>query len=119
MLTHDIDVLTQWIRVVLWISAICTTSLPMLYAFYPWRSTRLGRLFMLMAFSFATAIDLTLLFQYWMPKNILVVFWVDAIVFSLIAISTSLMTWKIWYLNHEHRQKMIGEMYDSEEPVVR
>jgi hypothetical protein len=95
-MTDDIEVLRMWIRVVLIIAAVCTTSVPVLFAFTPWRSRLIGKLFMTQAISFAVAMDLSALFSIWQPKNILVVFWVDAVVLSAIAISTFLFTAWLW-----------------------
>lgn len=104
-MTRDIHVLQQWIRAVTMIAAICTTSLPILYAFSPWYKTRLGRLFMAKAISFAVAMDLTCLFMFWTPTDILVIFWVDAIVLTAIAISTTSMAWFVWRLNFPKKRK--------------
>lgn len=97
-MTHDVNILRQWILVCLIIAAIGTTTVPILYAFFPWRSRRLGQMFMLQAISFAAAIDLTALFAFWNPKNELVLFWVNAIVLTGIAISTSALAWIMWQI---------------------
>ena len=89
---ENIDHLVFWLRVVCVICCVTTTAVPLLYAFTPWRSRLFGRLFMLQAISFAAAIDLTTLFAFWRPENILVVFWVDIVVLSGIALSTSTLT---------------------------
>ena len=91
-MTHNIDVLREWIRVVVIISAICTTSVPIMYAFFPWRKRPLGRILMAKAISFAIAMDLSAIFAIWTPSDILIVFWVDAIVLTGIAASTLTMT---------------------------
>lgn len=107
-MTHDINVLRAWIRIVLIVAAICTTAVPLLYSFSPWRSRRLGQLFMLQAVSFAVAIDLSLLFSYWRPKttedNILLLFWVDASVLTMIAISTAALAWMMVLLNYRKKK---------------
>lgn len=95
-MTHDIHVLETWIRVVAVIASICTTSVPVLYSFLPWRIHRIGKLFMAQAISFAVAMDLTTLFAFWTPSDILVVFWVDAVVLTLIACSTAALTVATW-----------------------
>jgi hypothetical protein len=47
--------LLTWIRVVETIAAVCTTAVPVIYAFSAWNTRTLGRLFMWQAISFATA----------------------------------------------------------------
>jgi hypothetical protein len=102
-MTTDVDVLTNWIRACLVLAAIFTTAFPILYLFSPWYSTKLGRLLMLQAVSFALAIDITLLFTYWFPSNILINFWIEAAVFFLIACSTGALTFMLWRTNHQKR----------------
>lgn len=87
-MTHDVETLRLWIRVVTFIAACCTTTVPIIYSFSPWWRSRLGQLFMLQACAFAAAMDLTCLFMVWQPKNIVLIFWVDAFFLSAIAIST-------------------------------
>jgi hypothetical protein len=36
-------------------------------------------------------LDVTVLFQFWQPEDILIYFWVEAITFALIAVSTGLL----------------------------
>lgn len=104
-MTHDIHVLTTWIRVVALITAACTTSVPILYSFSPWRSTVIGRLFMLNALSFAAVMDLIALFFYWHPTDILVVFWTDAFVLTMSAGSTLALTLLMWQVNFSKKGK--------------
>lgn len=99
-MTTDVDTLMNWVQGCLVAAAIFTTAFPILYLFSPWYSTLLGRLLMLQAISFALAIDFTLLFQFWVPVNVLIVFWMNAAVFFLIAIATGALTIKLWILNH-------------------
>ena len=99
-MTTDVDELMNWIRACLVLAAIFTTAFPVLYLFSPWHSTKLGRLLMLQAVAFALAIDLTLLFQFWVPVNVLIVFWMNAAVFFLIAIATGALTIMLWRTNH-------------------
>lgn len=99
-MTHDVELLTKWVHTCLAVAAFCSTSFPVLYAFSPWYSTLLGRFLMLQAVSFALAIDMTLLFQFWVPSDILVLFWINAIVFTLIAGATFGLTVMLWRTNH-------------------
>lgn len=100
----DIEVLRAWIRVVLIIAAICTTAVPIIYSFSPWRSRPFGRLFMMQAISFAVAMDLSALFSVWHPVNILILFWVDALILTLIAASTSAMAGMMWRMSHPSKK---------------
>jgi hypothetical protein len=104
-MTHDIHALLLWIRVCLCIAAAGTTSVPLVYMFSPWYSTRLGQIFMLKAISFALAIDMTVLFIFWQPKNILIQFWVEAVTFTAIAISTSTQAFMIWRLRKRRKKE--------------
>jgi len=100
-MTTDVDVLMNWIQACLAIAAVFTTAFPFLYLFSPWYSTKLGRLLMLQAVAFALAIDMTLLFQFWVPVNVLIIFWMNAFVFFLIAIATGALTIMLWHTNHK------------------
>lgn len=99
-MTQDVEVLRMWIRIVLCIAALGSTSFPVLYAFSPWRSSPLGRLFMLQAVSFAAAMDLSLMFSFWRPTNLVVIFWIDALVLTAIAASTILLTITVGLRQH-------------------
>lgn len=105
-MTHDIHVLMTWILVCLIVAALCSTAFPLLYAFFPWRSTLLGKLLMLQAVAFALAMDGTVLFQFWVPSNVLVIFWINAIVFSLIAVASTLLTSMLWRKNITNRRQV-------------
>ena len=90
-MTRDIEVLMNWLQVVLVITAICVTSVPILYSFSPWRTTSLGRWFMRQAIAFAAAFDITTIFSIWQPTgmDILVWFWINVIVMLSVATSTA------------------------------
>jgi len=104
-MTHDVDVLRRYLLIVVFISAMGSTSVPLIYAFSPWRTRAIGRMFMLQAVSFAVALDMTVLFQFWMPSNILVLFWIETFVFTAIASSTIMLAWMMWRLNHPSKKK--------------
>lgn len=103
-MTQDIKVLTTWILICVFVAAVGSTAVPILYAFSNWRARRLGQLFMLQAVAFAIAIDFTFLFNIWTPKSILVLFWLNALVFTFIAASTTALTWYMWKLNHPKKR---------------
>lgn len=102
---YNIDVLEAWIRVCVFVAAIGTTAVPIIYSFAPWRSRRLGQLFMLQSLAFAAAFDLNVVFTFWTPHNILVVFVIKAFVFTAIAMSTSALAWLMWRLNHPKKNR--------------
>lgn len=86
-MTHDIETLTHVLEIVLTIAAIFATAFPVIYMFFPWYSTWLGRFVMLHAISLALALDMTVLFQHWTPKDILVYFWIQLVIFGMIAVA--------------------------------
>ena len=102
-MSDDIEMLRFWIRIVVVIATLCTTALPILYSFSPWRTHALGRLFMMMAVSFEATMILSCVFMFWKP-DVRVVFWVDAIALTAIAISTSRLTWWVWKMNFSRKR---------------
>ncbi len=99
-MTRDIHILQQWIRVVIVIAAICSTTVPIIYAFSRWYKSWLGQLFMAQSISFAAALDLTALFNFWQPKDILIIFWIDVFVLTAIALSTLALAVLIFSMNY-------------------
>lgn len=92
MSPHDIHVLIIWIRTVLVIAVVCSNLFILLYSFSPWYRSNVGRLLMLQSFSLALALDTTLLFRFWNPqKHLLVLFWIQVVELSLIAIAAALL----------------------------
>lgn len=104
-MSEDIHALNHVANVFLWLAAISATLFPIIYVFSPWYKTDLGRVVMLQAFAFAVALDVTLVFSYWKPGDVLFVHWVEVIVFGMIALATSSMTYLLWKLNYEVRRK--------------
>lgn len=115
-MTRDLSTLWVWIHVCLIVAAICTTAFPVLYAFSPWYSRLLGRLVMLQAVVLAAMVDLTLLFQFWHIKNVLVAFWINAIMFSLVAVSSAALTLMLLKLRYNYKKelKMADENHQPE-----
>lgn len=107
-MTRDIETLTQIIKWALYVTAFFTTAFPVLYAFSPWWSSTLGRLLMFMTVSFAMIVDVTVLFQFWQPTDILIIFWVQVVCFALVAISTALLTILMVRMNYYRRKKARG-----------
>jgi ABC-type multidrug transport system fused ATPase/permease subunit len=93
-MNYDLEKLRDWLRICLIVASVCTTAFPILYAFTPWYRSILGRALMLQAIAFSLAIDLTLFFQYYeiTPDNIKGIFWLNLVVFTLIAVATVCLT---------------------------
>lgn len=98
-MTRDLETLRMWLRVVVIMAAICATAVPVIYAFCPWRTSLLGKLFMNQAVALAVAIDMNVLFFVWRPTDPLVLFWIWAIAITGLAVSTALMAIFIWRTN--------------------
>lgn len=103
-MAEDIEALRQWILGCLIVASICTTLVPIVFAFVPWYRSVLGRLFMTQAISFAAVMDVTTLFHFWRPRAI-IIFWTNASLLTLIAASTAALAWVIWELNYKTHQR--------------
>lgn len=107
LVNRDIEELRQWTQFFLLVASICTTAFPIIWAFSRWWTTLVGRLLMFQAVAFSFAIDMTLFFQYWEPgqDDIMKLFWLNAFVFGLIAISTMLLTVTMVRMNYLRRKR--------------
>jgi hypothetical protein len=103
-MTRDIEVLRAWLLIVVVIAAIGATAVPIIYSLLPWRKHRIGAAFMVQAISFAVALDMTVLFAFWTPEDILVLFWVEAMMFTAIAASTTTLAWITIRLRYPSRR---------------
>jgi hypothetical protein len=115
-MTRDADVLRAWLLVVVVIAAMGATAVPIIYSFLPWTRHRIGPPFMLQAVSLAGALDMTVLFAFWRPDDILVLFWVQVLVFTAIAVSTSTLVWVTIRMRYPNRKRIrmlfMGSVYD-------
>lgn len=102
-MSYDLNTLRVWIRACLIIAAICTTAFPVLYSFSPWFRSELGRALMVQAIAFALVLDFSVLFQYW-QADIAVRFWINALLFTLIAVASTWLTLMLWKINHQRSQ---------------
>lgn len=96
------------LQVFLVVAAVCCTAFPGLWAFSRWWSTTLGRLLMLQSVAFALAIDFTALFVFWEPglEHIMFIFYAQAVIFGLIAVSSVLLTMTMIKMNYfRHKRK--------------
>lgn len=105
-MTRDAEVLRVYILVIVTMASIGTTSIPVIYAFSAWRSSPLGRAYMVKAITFAVTMDLTLLFMFWRPSNIMIRFWINAILLTAVAMTSAWMAWNIWRIGHPNRKKV-------------
>lgn len=120
---RDIEVLRQWIRVVTLIAAIAATSFPAVYAFFPWRARPLGRVLMLQGVTLAAALNISLILSFVRPNNIMVLFWINAVILTGIAVSTSSLTYMVWKLNTTQGRGDVvllsGKVYDVMKAVAQ
>lgn len=106
-MTQDIETLRLWIRVVQFVAAICATIFPIVYAFSRWYASWLGRLLMLQGVALAAALDMSLIFQFMRADpNIMLRFWVYAVVLTLIAVATAALAYMVVRMNYiKHKKK--------------
>lgn len=105
-MSPDVADLLFWIRVGLWVAAICTTSFPLLYLFSPWYGSKIGRALMLQGIAFAVTVDITLLFQYWETENLMLIFAINLFAISFIATASAALTVMLWVSNYKRRQRI-------------
>lgn len=108
-MTQNLDLLRIWIRIALLVAAICTTSFPLLYGFFRWWRRPIGRLLMMQAASFAIAVDLSAVLAFGFPKTPIMRFWVDAVVLTLIAGSSAMLTGFMVKLNFFPKKEQRNE----------
>jgi hypothetical protein len=102
-MTEDIEVLTRWIEIFLVTSSVSATTVPVIYAFFPWYRSRLGRTLMFQSIAFSLALDVTTIFHFWMPSNIMLIFWTNTIIFGLITLATLSVNYMMIMLNRTRR----------------
>lgn len=103
-MTHELQLMLQWLRIIIIVAAVATTLVPIVYSFSPWYTTQLGRMFMVRGITFALAMDLTALFAMWNPNNIVLEFWTQIVVFSIVAITNLAMAGLIWRMRYFRRK---------------
>ena len=92
--------LSDGVLVSLIFAAITTTSFPILYSFSPWYKSHLGRAFMAQAIAFSVAIDLTLLFKFWLPKDLDSKLMITIAAFMLVGIASLGLTAMMYRMNY-------------------
>lgn len=113
---EDIETLKRWIEVCLVIAGLCASLIPTLYVFSTWNQSWLGRAFMSYTVTIALVLDITAIFQFWHPNDVPTLFWVNAVVFSLIAVSSIFLAavlWNVNYKKHIRRRKLNDERNSS------
>lgn len=103
-MTHDVETLINILNWTLVVTAVSATSFPLLYMFSDWTSTALGRILMIRGLALALALITAVFLQFWPPDDFLVYFWILASVYSLIAITSALLTVWLWRLNFSKRR---------------
>lgn len=103
-MTHDLELLRLWLRIATVICAVAVTSFPVLYSFKPWKQNTAGRLLMFQGVAFALAIDVSSILSFWRPSNILIWFWADLFILTIISIAVSALTWWMWQTNSPRRK---------------
>jgi len=93
-----------WIRIFVVWAALCATCVPVLYFFFPWRSKRLGQLFMLKSAGYAALFDVAALFNLWQPRDIRIVFFAYIFCLTWVAISTSAFAFYMYRLRHPRKK---------------
>lgn len=97
---RDVSVLNHWIRIIVVVAAICTASVPSVYAFSRWYKSWLGQLFMLQSIAFALAMWLFAVLSFWVSANRYIVIVSILVVLVLISISTLALTIMIIKINY-------------------
>lgn len=85
-------------------AALGTTAIPTVYAFTPWRTRVLGKMFMLNSVLFAMTIDLTAILYIWKLEDTTMALWLRALRFGFIACATAVVAWWIWRLNFQEEK---------------
>lgn len=102
-MTRDPETLKETLKYILFVAAFFATAFPVMYAFSPWYKSALGKVLMLHGFALAFALDVTLLFYFWQPKDILIVFWIEVVIFALIALANFMICLLLWRNNYSKR----------------
>lgn len=115
--------LSEGVLVSLIFAAVTTTAFPILYSFSPWYRSHLGRAFMAQAVAFSMAMDLTLLFKFWLPKSESK-HAVSIVAFILIGLASLGLTGMMYRMNYvrfrtkKENQMSLAESATSEESTV-
>lgn len=113
-MTPELERLQNWIHIFLIVAAVCTTLFPLVWSFSPWWTTTVGRLLMLQSIALALAIDATAYFQFSEVglHNINLIFWLNAVIFGLIALASMLLTVTMIRMNYFSRSRRKERPYD-------
>lgn len=103
-MTRDVETLQMILKYSLYVAAFFATLFPILYSFSRWNESGLGRILMIHGITLALALDVTVLFFFWTPNDILIVFWTELIAFSLIGVASILMCFYLVRFNYLKRR---------------
>lgn len=104
---RDVETLIAWSRTLLWVTAVCVTLFPALYAmFSPWYQSKLGIAVMLQSMSIALTIDYSAANRFIFPDaSIQVKLWIYLVLLSLVALTSLFLTAVLLYLNFTPRRE--------------
>ena len=110
MLPDNLEEVRQASLIFLTVAALASTMFPLLWAFFPWWSTVMGRILMLQSVCFAVALDLTVVFRFWSPVDHLhFTLFINFFVFMGLATASVLMTALMLRLNLQRRRSESSE----------
>ena len=93
-------ILTNLVLGSLIFASITTTLFPILYSFSPWYKTHLGRAVMAQSVAFAMAMDLTLVFKFWLPKSPDSKTLITIVAFTLVGLASMGLTTMMYRMNY-------------------
>ena len=108
----EVETFDAIILIALVIASVCTTAFPLLYSLSPWHKSILGRTMMAQSIAFSLAVDLTLLFRFWMPPYPWGRF-VTMLVLLIVAGTTATLTGILWKLNYTNRLNEEQDDFDE------
>lgn len=117
-MTTDVETLRMYMRGALIFAAIGCTAWPVLYSFSPWRSRPIGKLLMLQAVVIAAVFDISVIFSFWAPQSISLIFWTNMILLLGIGITMWIQTISVAVMQYSKNRGPImqvmltGVVYD-------
>lgn len=99
---------SDWFISCLLVTAVFTTLFPLLWMFSPWYETVVGRLIMIRSIAFSAAVDLTVYFLLFTPREEFAntYYLLQAIVFSVITVVSILLTFTMLNMNYFKKRKV-------------
>lgn len=104
-MNHDLGMALDLGRILLVIAAITSTSFQFLYMFTPWYKSPLGRAVMLQAIALCFALQLQVVFTFFVqdiPLNVL--YWINDGILLVIVIATSMLAYLQWTYRRKRKE---------------